>query len=56
MRSGRAAAREEQPGCSALLASALADVEAADDAYFITLEQGREEFLAALGALVAHNP
>jgi DNA-binding MarR family transcriptional regulator len=41
---------------AALLAGALADVEATDDAYFITLEQGREEFLAALATLVAHNP
>jgi DNA-binding MarR family transcriptional regulator len=41
---------------AALLASALADVEATDDAYFVTLEPGREAFLAALAALVAHNP
>jgi DNA-binding MarR family transcriptional regulator len=41
---------------AALLAGALADVEATDDAYFITLEQSREEFLAALATLVAHNP
>ena len=53
---GRARRLRLTPTGSALLASALADVEAADDAYFITLEQGREEFLAALGALVAHNP
>jgi DNA-binding MarR family transcriptional regulator len=41
---------------AALLTSALADVEATDDAYFVTLEQGREAFLAALAALVSHNP
>jgi DNA-binding MarR family transcriptional regulator len=42
--------RLTQPG-SALTARALADVEAADDAYFATLGDSRASFVAALATL-----
>jgi DNA-binding MarR family transcriptional regulator len=48
---GRARRLRLTAGGSALLAGALADVEAADDAYFAALGEGRDTFLAALAAL-----
>jgi DNA-binding MarR family transcriptional regulator len=41
---------------SALLTSALADVEATDTGYFAGLGQRREEFLAALATLAIEHP